>query len=75
MNLYDPSQEYVVERRFNDFKQLHEVLTSNPDYKGRAIPSLPPDAKAYSDYLQHTDNFLTERQQALERYLKVILTH
>lgn len=32
-----------VERRFNDFKQLHESLSINPDYKGYALPPLPQD--------------------------------
>jgi hypothetical protein len=49
-NLYDPHKEYVVERRFNDFKTFHDLLTNNADYKGRAIPSLPHDAKSYMDY-------------------------
>lgn len=49
-SLYDEHKEYVVERRFNDFKTLHELLTNNSDYKGRAIPSLPPDANSYTDY-------------------------
>lgn len=44
MNLYDSDRVYIVERRFNDFKQLHEYLTSNPDYEGFGIPPLPQEA-------------------------------
>jgi hypothetical protein len=31
-NLYDPNRVYVVERRFNDFKQLNDLIVSNPEY-------------------------------------------
>lgn len=31
-NLYDPNRTYVVERRFNDFKQLNDLIVSNPEY-------------------------------------------
>ena len=34
---------YQVDRRFNDFKQLHENLSQNPDYKGHGLPPLPQD--------------------------------
>lgn len=75
LNLYDPDRVYQVERRFNDFKQLHDQLSSNKDYEGFGIPLMPPDASSYSDYFMHSESFLTERQVALERYLQVVSTH
>jgi len=41
IGFYDSGKVYKVERRFNDFKQLHEQLTLEQDYKGFAIPPLP----------------------------------
>jgi hypothetical protein len=32
-----------VERRFNDFRLLHEKLSSDPECQGLAIPPLPED--------------------------------
>lgn len=32
LNMYEKNKLYVVERRFNDFKQLHENLSNHPDY-------------------------------------------
>ena len=69
LNLYEPDRVYQVERRFNDFKQLHEQLQSNKEYEGFAIPLLPQEASSYTDYFVHSQTFLTERQVALERYL------
>ena len=43
LNLYEHNKVYSVERRFNDFKQLHESLSSNPNYQGFALPPLPVD--------------------------------
>ena len=34
-------KKYKVNRRFNDFKSLHENLSQNPDYIGHNIPALP----------------------------------
>ncbi len=74
-NLYEPDRVYQVERRFNDFKQLHEQLTQTQDYQGYGIPPLPEEAKSYSDYFVHSEGFLKDRRAALERYLQVISTH
>ena len=71
-----PEPLYTVERRFNHFKAFNAILMATPDYLGYAIPKLPPDSDSYAGYLWGpSDQFLAERQIALENYLQVIASH
>ena len=55
---YDPSHNYVVKRRFNDFKDLNDHLRSVKEYFGQNISQLPPDSTSYYDMVSHSEDFL-----------------
>jgi hypothetical protein len=76
LNLYDPSKVYAVERRFNDFKSLDQHFRSKPDYKGFALPPLPPESDSWSGWaFGPSHQFIEQRKNSLEKYLQVIATH
>lgn len=63
-----------VERRFNDFRLLHEKLLNDFDCQGCAIPPLPMD-DSLQQYWVHTDEFLMERARGLDNFLRVAAAH
>lgn len=71
---YESTKTYEVDRRFNDFKKLHENLSINPDYQGKALPALPQDS-SYMQYFTHSKAFLDERKHKLEEFLRVITSN
>ena len=62
LSLYEKDKEYVVQRRFNDFKRLYSALNQVDEYQGYSIPPLPEDATSYSSYVVHNDSFIKERR-------------
>jgi hypothetical protein len=63
-----------VDRRFNDFRLLHEKLLNDFDCQGCAIPPLPMD-DSLQQYWVHTDEFLMERARGLDNYLRIAAAH
>ncbi|XP_023221676.1 sorting nexin-8-like isoform X1 [Centruroides sculpturatus] len=64
------SQRYksVVQRRYNDFVALHELLLQRFPY--RLIPQLPPKKVMGAD-----SQFLEDRRKALRRFLLLLARH
>lgn len=73
--LYEVGKLYKVNRRFNDFKKLYHALREVEEYRGFSIPPLPEDATSYSSYLVHNDDFLKERMQKLDSFLRLLTAH
>lgn len=64
------SQRYkcVIERRYNDFVALHELLLQKFPY--RMIPQLPP-----KKFMGADSQFIEERRKSLKRYLNLVARH
>ncbi|XP_013789133.1 sorting nexin-8-like isoform X2 [Limulus polyphemus] len=58
----------VVQRRYNDFVVLHEMLLHRFPY--RMIPQLPPKKLVKTDA-----HFIEERRKALKRFLTLVVRH
>ena len=75
LHLYNKDQVYTVKRRFNDFKCLYVALREVEQYKGFSIPPLPEEASGLASYVVHNENFIKERRQKLDSFLRLLTAH
>lgn len=71
MPSYDHDKFYRVDRRFSDFEYLFNKLKDQVNYKGLLIPNMP--TKQYLGSLN--DEFLNQRKEGLNTFLKLLTTH
>ena len=74
-SLYTKDKLYSVKRRFNDFKRLYSALRQVEQYKGFSIPPLPEEASGLTSYVVHSENFIKERRQKLDSFLRLLTAH
>ena len=72
---YQKDKVYEVRRRFNDFKRLHSAIKQVDAYKGFSIPPLPEEASGLTSYVIHNENFIKERRQKLDSFLRLLTAH
>lgn len=74
-SLYQKDKVYEVRRRFNDFKRLYSAVRQVDAYKGFSIPPLPEEASGLTSYVVHSENFIKERKQKLDSFLRLLTAH